>query len=619
MNDGIRTVEDTGMTPPVHHCLAQDAAYKRKCEFAVKAGYRWAQAEAVLQANPDATEDEMLAKLVHLSARASPTPRARCPSGMKPGSEPPVGVDPSYLRPIVIDGSNVAMTHGKGKFFSCHGILLAVQYFRERGHQLITVFVPSWRKEASKPESPITDQDILLHLEKEGQLVFTPSKRIGEKRIVCYDDRFIVKFAATKGGVIVSNDNYRDLVNENDAWRETIEKRVLMFTFAQDLFMVPDDPYGRNGPTLEQLLRSDTSPPPPKGQAVQKQQGKICPYADKCTFGKKCRFYHPEREESSSSSKVSSASSTSVPDQKASQGSSRNSSTEDLSSTVLEQYSGVVLSRKFDISEIEEQLSTLNLAPELCVHESEQGVATQYFSSGSSDRKLVHSMPSQIFEPSPPACRCVSIAQSSDTSVTMAAKRTTYPFAQPPGNQSKQPNPVHQVGAVGSAAEHSMHGNLVPSAPLRIHRDMNGQLLSRGVGNETGVHLPITPSQLSHRPHSPSYHPAQYMISDSQPQNPAHFRDQGMYYLQAPQQSAGYGQRQYNPSYYGNCPDPSADQSCYPLCVDRDYQSVNQPILYGNLLRRLGPEYRNKILLFLHHYPDVQNVDIIVDYILHKL
>ena len=110
--------------------------------------------------------------------------------------------------------------HGNGRFFSCKGILIAVQWFVQKGHQQVTVFVPSWRKEASRPETPISDQEILYQLEREGYLVFTPSRRIGARKIVCYDDRFIVRLAAMTDGIIVSNDNFRDLVDEKPEWRD---------------------------------------------------------------------------------------------------------------------------------------------------------------------------------------------------------------------------------------------------------------------------------------------------------------------------------------------------------------------------------------------------------------
>ncbi|XP_061664581.1 protein KHNYN [Syngnathoides biaculeatus] len=52
------------------------------------------------------------------------------------------------LRTVVIDGSNVAMSHGRGHFFSCRGIALAVQHFWERGHRHISTLLPQWRQKS---------------------------------------------------------------------------------------------------------------------------------------------------------------------------------------------------------------------------------------------------------------------------------------------------------------------------------------------------------------------------------------------------------------------------------------------------------------------------------------
>ncbi|KAK5921912.1 hypothetical protein CgunFtcFv8_019228 [Champsocephalus gunnari] len=195
------------------------------------------------------------------------------------------------LRPIVIDGSNVAMSHGNKEVFSCRGIQLAVNFFLDRGHNTITVFVPTWRKEQPRPDAPITDQHFLMELEKRKILVFTPSRRVGGKRVVCYDDRFIVKVAYESDGVIVSNDTYRDLQGERPEWKKCIEERLLMFSFVNDKFMPPDDPLGRHGPSLDNFLRKNPLP------TEQKRQ--LCPYDKKCTYGIKCKFYHPERSSQS--------------------------------------------------------------------------------------------------------------------------------------------------------------------------------------------------------------------------------------------------------------------------------------------------------------------------------
>ena len=64
-----------------------------------------------------------------------------------------------------------------------------------------------------------------------------------------------------------------------------------MYTFVDDKFMPPDDPYGRNGPTLDNLLKMSTSFTAGAGASVQQP----CPYGKKCTYGNKCKFYHAER------------------------------------------------------------------------------------------------------------------------------------------------------------------------------------------------------------------------------------------------------------------------------------------------------------------------------------
>ncbi|NXX12254.1 N4BP1 protein, partial [Podargus strigoides] len=159
-----------------------------------------------------------------------------------------------YLKHIVIDGSNVAISHGLRKFFSCRGIAIAVDYFWKRGHRNITVFVPQWR---TRRDPFITEQDFLTQLQDVGILSLTPARMVLGARIAAHDDRFLLHLADKTGGVIVTNDNFREFVTESLAWREIIQKRLLQYTFAGDIFMVPDDPLGRNGPRLDDFLRSE--------------------------------------------------------------------------------------------------------------------------------------------------------------------------------------------------------------------------------------------------------------------------------------------------------------------------------------------------------------------------
>uniref|UniRef100_A0A8D9B3E6 Probable ribonuclease ZC3H12C n=1 Tax=Cacopsylla melanoneura TaxID=428564 RepID=A0A8D9B3E6_9HEMI len=190
------------------------------------------------------------------------------------------------LRPVVIDGSNVAMSHGNKELFSCIGIKICVDWFRSRGHKEVTVFVPKWRKESCRPDNLIKNQEVLSELEKDRILVYTPSRLIGGKRLVCYDDRFILRLAADTDGVVVSNDNYRDLCLESPDFRKVVEDRILMYSFVNDRFMPPEDPLGRSGPSLDKFLTLDYK---------QNSTGAPCPYGRKCTYGSKCKFNHPER------------------------------------------------------------------------------------------------------------------------------------------------------------------------------------------------------------------------------------------------------------------------------------------------------------------------------------
>ncbi|KAE8287175.1 Endoribonuclease ZC3H12A [Larimichthys crocea] len=269
-----------------------------KVERFLKLGYTHSDILRVLESlHHDAQTNDILEELIKTchtrtytnksvpnSPKLVPRGCSPCPSQPRPGPE---RESAAGFRPVVIDGSNVAMSHGDKKVFSCQGLQLAVNWFWDKGLRDITVFIPLWRKEQPRPEALITDQHILHELERRKILVYTPSRCVNGKRVVCYDDRYIVKLAFDSDGIIVSNDNYRDLQTENPQWKKFIEERLLMYTFANDKFMPPDDPLGRNGPTIDDFLRKKPWTPDNKLQH--------CPYGKKCTYGVKCKFYHPER------------------------------------------------------------------------------------------------------------------------------------------------------------------------------------------------------------------------------------------------------------------------------------------------------------------------------------
>ncbi|KAH8290820.1 hypothetical protein KR054_006073, partial [Drosophila jambulina] len=156
----------------------------------------------------------------------------------------------SNKRPIIIDGSNVAFAHGNTNVFSSEGIKYCLQYFDKMGHNAKAV-IPSFRRNFFKSSNP----ELLDKLHKEGKIVFTPCKNIPGQKSISYDDRFILQLAYEWNAAVVSNDNYRDLIDESPAFKKIVETRVLGYTWCDNIFILPKDPYGRWGPTLDEILR----------------------------------------------------------------------------------------------------------------------------------------------------------------------------------------------------------------------------------------------------------------------------------------------------------------------------------------------------------------------------
>ncbi|XP_055629449.1 uncharacterized protein LOC129770559 isoform X2 [Toxorhynchites rutilus septentrionalis] len=157
-------------------------------------------------------------------------------------------------RMVVIDGNNVAFGHLQGKNFSVKGLSICIQYFKKLGHEVKAV-VPQFRLKKEKS----SDQKLLEELYRRGDVLLAPSKNLPGQWSSSYDDRLILSVAEKFDGVIISNDNFRDLLAESDSWKKIIETRVIGYTWAMDAFFVPDDPYGRHGPKLKDLLERKPS------------------------------------------------------------------------------------------------------------------------------------------------------------------------------------------------------------------------------------------------------------------------------------------------------------------------------------------------------------------------
>lgn len=61
-----------------------------------------------------------------------------------------------------------------------------------------------------------SDPALLDQLQKQGRVILTPCKNLPGKHSVSYDDRFILDLAVEFDAAIISNDNYRDLLREDE-------------------------------------------------------------------------------------------------------------------------------------------------------------------------------------------------------------------------------------------------------------------------------------------------------------------------------------------------------------------------------------------------------------------
>jgi hypothetical protein len=78
--------------------------------------------------------------------------------------------------------------HTSGRIFSCRGLQICIDYFLKRNHRVVA-FVPQFRRSSRHS----LDSEILDRLEKEGLVSFTPSRKVGDRLVVPYDDRWVVR------------------------------------------------------------------------------------------------------------------------------------------------------------------------------------------------------------------------------------------------------------------------------------------------------------------------------------------------------------------------------------------------------------------------------------------
>ncbi len=100
------------------------------------------------------------------------------------------------------------------------------------------------------------DKETMDFLEQINVLHWCPSRYYGPSKLIRSDDDLLVLEAArSKDGIILSRDQYRDNYEKMTTYRKIIETRLVQPVFIGDTMIIPEDPLGKNGPSLDKFLR----------------------------------------------------------------------------------------------------------------------------------------------------------------------------------------------------------------------------------------------------------------------------------------------------------------------------------------------------------------------------
>jgi len=154
------------------------------------------------------------------------------------------------LRDVVVDACNVGYSYANFIKFDFQGVVIATSFFESRGHKVYILLPLRYRARIDK-ELHSTVNDMMA----KGSLIFVPGRVIDDVKMNCDDDSMIVQYAHQTQSVVVSNDQYRDLMTKKPEYKETIKNRLLSYVFVGNIFMVSDLPQGNFGPSLDDFLR----------------------------------------------------------------------------------------------------------------------------------------------------------------------------------------------------------------------------------------------------------------------------------------------------------------------------------------------------------------------------
>ena len=190
---------------------------------------------------------------------------------------------PGDKRPAYVDGMNVLYYHPdqnnpkkpkQKQGLNFNNLIAVVKALQKLGYDPsdIKIVVQAYVKEKYKTHpvlKPISDllvaaQTRYISTDKENNKCKTkPNSKNGKpkaKRIESHDDLTVIELAESKDGIIITNDNYREHVEDwmskqNFVKTEFVAKRSLNYTILSDVCVFPADPMGKKSKVcLEQFI-----------------------------------------------------------------------------------------------------------------------------------------------------------------------------------------------------------------------------------------------------------------------------------------------------------------------------------------------------------------------------
>ena len=163
-------------------------------------------------------------------------------------------------RTVYLDGQNIAFEtneYNKPKVFKAERIRTMASYFVEKHHEVV-LMIPQSRKWKLEKAGKWNEVAILADMEMDPHIKFmyTPSFQREDRSWDCYDDSFILKASTIEEGIVVSNDKFNDIYRKttDEQMKKQIKDRSLPFMFYKGKLLLPDDPCGKDGPSLKDFL-----------------------------------------------------------------------------------------------------------------------------------------------------------------------------------------------------------------------------------------------------------------------------------------------------------------------------------------------------------------------------